>query len=59
MKAEPKNPNPAGREGKPISLAPYSFDDALRKILASPPGPKPDKPPKREKKATAKKPRKR
>jgi len=35
-----KNPNPAGREGKPFSLAPHSFDDALKKILAAPPEPK-------------------
>jgi len=36
-------PNPAGREGKPISLKPYSFDDALRKILGAKPPPKPAK----------------
>jgi hypothetical protein len=27
-----KNPNPAGREGKPFTLASHSFDDALRKF---------------------------
>ena len=43
------NPNPAGREGKPFSLAPLSFEQALRKILASPPEPK------REAKPTKKK----
>jgi len=36
-------PNPAGREGKPISLAPHSFEDALRKILKATPEPKPDR----------------
>jgi hypothetical protein len=43
------NPNPRGREGKPFTLAPHSFDDALRKILAAKPEPKP------ERKATKKK----
>ncbi|GEM_PF-5809358 len=38
---KPPNPNPAGREGKPFTLAPHSFDDALRKILAAKPEPKP------------------
>jgi hypothetical protein len=46
-------PNPAGREGKPISLAPHSFDDALRKILSAPPPPKQEKP--KEKKRRTKK----
>jgi hypothetical protein len=32
--------NPAGREGKPFTLAPHSFDDALRKILAAKPEPR-------------------
>ena len=36
-------PNPAGNKGKPFSLAPHSFEDALRKILAAPPEPKADK----------------
>lgn len=34
------NPNPAGKHGKPFTLAPMKFDDALRKILAAPPEPK-------------------
>lgn len=34
------NPNPAGKNGKPFTLAPMKFDDALRKILAAPPEPK-------------------
>jgi hypothetical protein len=37
------SPNPAGSKGKPFTLAPHSFEDALRKILATPPEPKPDK----------------
>jgi hypothetical protein len=36
-------PNPAGNKGKPFTLAPMKFDDALRKILATPPEPKPAK----------------
>jgi len=35
MKRE--SPNPAGSKGKPFTLAPHSFEDALRKILAAPP----------------------
>jgi hypothetical protein len=35
--------NPAGKAGKPFTLAPHSFEDALRKILAAPPEPKADK----------------
>jgi len=31
------SPNPAGREGKPITLAPLTFDEAVRKMLATPP----------------------
>lgn len=34
-------PNPAGKAGKPFTLAPMKFEDALRKILAAPPEPKP------------------
>jgi hypothetical protein len=30
------NPNPAGREGKPISVAPYSFDEIVDKMLSTP-----------------------
>lgn len=44
--------NPNGKKGEPITLAPYSFDDALRKI----PGAKPD--PKTEENPAPKKPRK-
>jgi len=46
-----RTPNPHGREGKPISLAPYSFEDALKKILKAEPPPKEPK----QKKKTAKK----
>lgn len=35
--AERKTPNERGREGKPISLAPLSFDEAVRKMLATEP----------------------
>jgi len=37
-------PNPTGSKGKPFTLAPHSFEDALRKILAAPPEPKDEKP---------------
>jgi hypothetical protein len=46
-------PNPAGNKGKPFTLAPHSFEDALRKILKATPEPKPDKP--KTTKKTAKK----
>lgn len=41
MKTEPPNPN--GKHGKPITLAPMKFDDALKKMLATPPPEKPTK----------------
>jgi hypothetical protein len=47
MKKSQPNPNAAGKAGKPFSLAPHSFEDALRKILAAPPEPKDDKPKKK------------
>ena len=50
-----RNPNPAGKAGKPFTLAPHSFEDALRKILAAPPEPKPDKGKPTKKKTTGKK----
>jgi hypothetical protein len=40
MKAEPNNPNPAGREGRPISLHPLKPKDAIRGLLAVKPPPK-------------------
>jgi len=45
-----KAPNPAGNKGKPFTLAPMKFDEALRKILAAPPEPKTAKPKKPAKK---------
>lgn len=39
MKRE--SPNPAVKAGKLFTLAPHSFEDALRNILAAPPEPKP------------------
>jgi hypothetical protein len=46
--------NPAGREGKPFSLAPHSFDEALRKILKATPVPKPERKPAPKSKKPAK-----
>ena len=51
MANKPHNPNPAGRKGNPISLAPLSMDDAVdaifkinkedvKRIVASKPGKK-------------------
>ena len=34
MKKKQLSPNPNGQTGKPFTLAPMKFDDALRKILA-------------------------
>ena len=31
-----KNPNPAGRAGKPIILPPTTFEDAVKKMLNTP-----------------------
>lgn len=44
MPSKPTSPNPSGKHGKPFTLAPATFDDAIRKILAAPPEPKPTKP---------------
>ncbi len=33
MKEERHNPNPKGKEGKPVSLAPLTFDEALDGLL--------------------------
>ena len=43
MKKNQQSPNPTGAKGKPFSLAPMSFDDAVRKILSASPAPKPGK----------------
>jgi hypothetical protein len=32
-----KTPNKKGREGNPVSLAPLTFDEAVRKMLATKP----------------------
>jgi hypothetical protein len=37
MKEARHNPNPKGKAGKPITLAPMSFDEAVRKMLSTPP----------------------
>ena len=47
------NPNPAGREGRPISLHPLKPRDAIRGLLAVKPPPKDT--PKRTKKTKSKK----
>lgn len=51
-----QTPNPAGREGKPITLAGYSFDEAIQKALNTPPPPpKHEPPPRKSVKKTARK----
>lgn len=42
-----RTPNRKGREGNPISLAPLTFDEALRKMLATEP-PKPEPKPQKQ-----------
>jgi hypothetical protein len=50
------NPNPAGREGKPFSLYPHSFDEVVDKMLSTPPPPKDDRePPRQRAKKTSRK----
>jgi len=53
-----RNPNPAGREGKPITLSGYTFDEAIQKALNTPPPrhePQPQK--RKEHKPSRRKPR--
>jgi hypothetical protein len=50
------NPNPAGREGKPFSLYPRTFDEVVQKMLNTPPSKSDPKP---AKKSAKKVPRKR
>jgi hypothetical protein len=50
---EARNTNPAGREGRPISLHPLKPRDAIRGLLAVKPPPKES--PKAEKKTAPKK----
>jgi hypothetical protein len=41
MKKPKRQPsNPAGRHGKPIILPETTFEDAIKKVLATPPPPK-------------------
>ena len=47
------NPNPHGREGKPFSLYPHTFDEVVQKMLNTPPPPKHD--PKATKKTSKRK----
>jgi hypothetical protein len=47
-------PNPAGREGKPITLAGYSFEEAIQKALNTSP-PKLESKPRKAAKKTARK----
>jgi len=44
------SPNPAGREGKPFSLYPRTFDEVVQKMLTTPPPKHEPKPTKRRKK---------
>jgi hypothetical protein len=53
MKEERHNPNPNGKDGKPITLAPLSFDEALDGLLGVKPEPK-EKPKEAKKKAAKK-----
>jgi hypothetical protein len=53
MKRQP--PNPAGREGKPISVYPYTFDQIVEKMLATPPPKHEPKPAKQHRKTKSKK----
>jgi hypothetical protein len=46
MKRE--HPNPAGREGKPFSLHPHTFDEVVRKMVTTPPPPKAEAKPQRK-----------
>lgn len=56
MKKEQHNPNPNGKAGNPITLPPMSFDEAVRKMLATePPKSEPKEAKKRAVKKTAKK----
>jgi hypothetical protein len=51
MRRTEHNPNPNGKAGKPISIPPMSFEDAVRKMLATAPPkaePKPAKKPARK-----------
>jgi len=49
------NPNPAGREGKPFSLYPHTFDEVVQKMLTTPPPKHKAKPARTKKKVSRKK----
>lgn len=52
MKANKPAPNPTGKHGKPITLPPVTFEEAVKKMLGTPP---PKSEPKEAKKRAAKK----
>jgi len=54
VKIKGTNPNPAGKHGKPIAI-PMKFEDALKKMLATPPPHEKPTPVKAQKKRTARK----
>lgn len=37
MSKAPHNPNPKGKAGNPITLPPMSFEEAVKKMLGTPP----------------------
>jgi hypothetical protein len=49
MKQPKKQPNAAGRTGKPIVLPPTTFEDAVKKMLSTPAPSKAPKKPKQQK----------
>lgn len=56
MKKNLQNPNPSGKTGKPITLAPMTFEDAVKKMLGTqPPKDEPKEATKRAAKKAAKK----
>lgn len=48
--------NPTGKNGKPITLAPMTFDEAVKKMLSTPPPKVEEKAVKPQKKASKRKP---
>jgi hypothetical protein len=54
MKGKQHNPNPNGKEGNPISLAPMTFEEAVKKMLGTQPPP-PEQKAKPSKKSKARK----
>ena len=37
MKKNQQSPNPSGKTGKPINLAPLTFEEAVKKMLSTQP----------------------